>query len=410
MSDFAELRVLIVDDDAFMREILDQILRQLGVCEIWKVGDGLTALEIVDHAYPPIDVILCDLDMSGMDGISCIRHLSERDFAGGILVMSGSGERLVSSVADLVHEHRLHLLGALSKPPNTRDIADALSTYDRRAHRDRARAQMADTETPFTVEHLRAGLAKGYPDIAVQPQVTIHGRRVVGCEVLLRWKDPDRGIISPAEVIQIAEANDLIHELTLQIMRRSVRCLATFHRRGLRVRMSVNVSAMNLERTAFPDELAAIVAEANLSPRDMVIEVTEGRIFDQPAVTTDVLARLSLFGFGLSIDDFGTGYSGLEKLRNLPFTELKIDRAFVQGASIDPSLAVILQTAVTLGQSLGMTVVAEGVENQVDWDFLASTGCDEVQGYFVAKPMQPEDFAGWITEWQRTTIAMLPLG
>ncbi len=410
MPDFGELRILIVDDDPFMQEILDQILRQLGVCEIWKAGDGLVALEILDHAPLPIDIVLCDLDMSGMDGISCIRHLSERNFAGGILVMSGSGQRLVSSVADLVQEHRLNLLGAMSKPPNARDIADTLANYDPRIHRGNGVSSLAQHAEAFTVEQLRTGLEQGYADIVVQPQVALHDRRLVGCEVLLRWRDPDRGGISPAEVIPIAEANGLIDELTRQILQRSVRCLANFHRLGVHVRMSVNVSAMNLARTVFPDELATIVAEANLSPRDIVIEVTEGRIFDQPAVTTDVLGRLSLFGFGLSIDDFGTGYSGLEKLRHLPFTELKIDRTFVHGAAVDPSLAVILRTAVTLGRSLGMTVVAEGVEDQVDWDFLASTGCDEVQGYLVAKPMPTSDFPVWAAEWQRTAIAMQPSG
>jgi EAL domain-containing protein (putative c-di-GMP-specific phosphodiesterase class I) len=142
----------------------------------------------------------------------------------------------------------------------------------------------------------------------------------------------------------------------------------------------------------------------------LVLEITESRLMDNPQVQLDVLTRLRLKQVRLSIDDFGTGYSSLEQLRDLPFDELKIDRGFVHQAARTPSLRAILEASLGLAQELGLRTVAEGVEEREDWDLLCASGCDMVQGFFVAKPMPGVEVDGWLAKWEsrRTTLIAVP--
>ena len=137
-----------------------------------------------------------------------------------------------------------------------------------------------------------------------------------------------------------------------------------------------------------------------MAPGRVILEMTESRLMSNIATSLEIVTRLRLKGFGLSIDDFGTGYSSMEKVKQLPFTELKVDRTFVCGAARDSVARAILESSVQMGHALGMSVIAEGAETQEDWDLLATVGCDEVQGYFVAMPMPAEEFIAWKTRWE----------
>ena len=149
-----------------------------------------------------------------------------------------------------------------------------------------------------------------------------------------------------------------------------------------------------------PDVLVGIARQAGVDPRQVVLEITESRLMNDLATSLEVITRLRLRGFGLSIDDFGTGYSSMERLKQMPFTELKVDRAFVHGAADAPVARAILESSVSLGHALGMQVVAEGAETLADLDMVAAVGCDEVQGYVVAKPMPAGELIDWKTGWE----------
>jgi EAL domain len=148
-----------------------------------------------------------------------------------------------------------------------------------------------------------------------------------------------------------------------------------------------------------PDRIAREAAQYRVDPKQIILEITETGVFRDAADTLDILARLHMKGFALSIDDFGTGYSSMEQLRRVPFAELKIDRAFVNGAAQNHKAKAILQSSANLGKSLGLSVVAEGAETQEDWDLLAALGLDVVQGYFVSKPMPVEAVREWSKDW-----------
>jgi len=155
----------------------------------------------------------------------------------------------------------------------------------------------------------------------------------------------------------------------------------------------------NLNRLDLPEYIVERAHHAGINPHHVVLEVTESRLMEDVVKPLEILTRLRLKGLELSIDDFGTGHSSMEQLKRISFTELKIDRAFVNGATHDKTARSILESSVTLAKALGMTTVAEGVEDQEDWDIVASLGVDLIQGYFVCRPLPGPDLQDWLSEW-----------
>jgi EAL domain-containing protein (putative c-di-GMP-specific phosphodiesterase class I) len=207
-------------------------------------------------------------------------------------------------------------------------------------------------------------------------------------------------LIQPAAFISVAEEHGLIDDLTMAVFHKAMGHLKEWTRLGHDLKVSVNVSMDNLDRLDLPEVFADIVRQAGVETGRVILEMTESRLMSNIVTSLEIITRLRLKGFDLSIDDFGTGYSSMEKLKQLPFTELKVDRSFVCGATRDSVARAILESSVQMGHALGMSVVAEGAETQEDWDLLFAIGCDEVQGYFVARPMPAEDFIAWKTRWE----------
>jgi len=173
---------------------------------------------------------------------------------------------------------------------------------------------------------------------------------------------------------------------------------------GRSLHVAVNVSMDSLAALEFPDFVAREIDAAGVLATSLVLEITESRLMKNPLAALDILTRLRLKRIRLSIDDFGTGYSSLAQLRDIPFDELKVDRGFVHGACRDPSLKAIVEASLGLAQQLGMKTVAEGVEDQADWDYLRLAGCDLAQGYFIAKPQPARDLGAWMVEWERRRL------
>ena len=168
------------------------------------------------------------------------------------------------------------------------------------------------------------------------------------------------------------------------------------------LQVAVNLSMDNLVSLDFLDLVVGLAAKAGVPPQMMELEVTESRLMEDLRTPLEILTRLRLKRFRLSIDDFGTGHSSLAQLRDLPFDELKIDQSFVHGAWNNEKLRAMFDSSLGLARQLGMEVVAEGVEDQADWDFVRKTGCEIAQGYFIARPMPAADLPGWIQSWQTT--------
>jgi diguanylate cyclase (GGDEF)-like protein len=220
-----------------------------------------------------------------------------------------------------------------------------------------------------------------------QPKIDIHTGALAGVEALARWQHPTKGPISPGEFIPVLEATTLIHKFTHQVLTQALAQARTWLDHGHRIPVAVNISTRSLLDHTFPDQVAAVLHQTGLPGEHLCIEVTENSIMSDPTTAIDALHRLRSLGVKVSVDDYGTGYSSMTYLRLLPLDELKIDRSFVQDMSADPGSRALVFSTVELGHNLGLTVVAEGIEDADTLTALKDIGCDLAQGYHLAKPM-----------------------
>ena len=221
----------------------------------------------------------------------------------------------------------------------------------------------------------------------------------VGVEALARWQHPVKGMIPPDRFIPLAEESGLIDELTVSMVEQSLAEVARWQTENLTLDVSINYSALSLADLGLPDYLAGLVAARDLKADRVTVEVTESSVLTEIQNSLDVLTRLRMKGFQLSIDDFGTGFSSMQQLQNIPFTELKIDQSFVKRALSDKDAKAIVETTVDLGRRLVMSVIAEGVEDLETLELLKNYQCNQVQGYFIAKPMPGNQILEWATMW-----------
>ena len=245
---------------------------------------------------------------------------------------------------------------------------------------------------------LRSALDTRLLQVHYQPKSDVATGRTVGVEALVRWFHPERGFVPPDEFIPLAEHTGLINPLTEQVFDQVFAQLQLWHQAGQELNAAVNVSAGTILANDFVDGLRARIAAAGLPPQALTLEITESQVMADPERAAAVLQALRDIGVRISIDDFGTGYSSLSQLKRLPVDELKIDRSFVFGMTEDSDDAVIVRSTVELAHNLGLQVVAEGVEDLATWNELARLGCDLAQGYYLSRPLPPEDLTAWLLE------------
>jgi EAL domain-containing protein (putative c-di-GMP-specific phosphodiesterase class I) len=249
------------------------------------------------------------------------------------------------------------------------------------------------------LDGLERALINGRLRMVYQPKVSLRTGELKRVEALLRWDDPELGPVSPSRFIPLAEKHGLIDQLTHWGLRKTLRQWLSWRDEGLDTCLAFNISALSLDHLDFPDLVERMCRALDVPTDRLVLELTEGAT--QPLVKLmDTLTRFRIKGIGLAIDDFGVGYSTLMQLRQLPFTELKIDRFFVEDAATSRDGALIVKSIIDLAHGLGLTVTAEGVETEDQLKLLRELGCDVAQGYFVAHPLEPQDIKAWIEDWR----------
>ena len=238
-----------------------------------------------------------------------------------------------------------------------------------------------------------------------QPQVALATGELTGLEALARWRHAERGWIPPAAFIPVAEHMGLIKPLTLYLAELAGRDAMTLSKTGVDLAVAVNVSMRNLLDAHFPEMLEDVVARTGQPAERLKLEITESAVMAEPGRVLDSMKRLRSAGIRFSIDDFGTGYSSLAYLQRLPVEEIKIDRSFVGHMIEETGSTAIVRATIELGGSLGLDVVAEGVEDEPTWQALKRMGCSAAQGYFIGRPMPVGELAGWMRNWSEGSRA-----
>ncbi len=395
MTNESLVRILVLDDEPFMGKVLCHMLAELGHTRVSCHKSGPAALATLDAPESVPDLILLDINMPDMDGVEFARHLAERHYPGGLILISGEDERMLQATERLARAHHLFVLGSLHKPPTPAGLSALLEKWAPSvAQKPRA------TNKAYDAEAVRAAIAHGELINYYQPKVAVATGEVVGAETLVRWQHPEDGLVLPGRFIPVAEAHGLIGDLTRTVLKGALMQAKAWQEAGPALRVAVNVSMDDLAVLEFADFVVAETAAVDVPPQSLVLEVTESRLMQNLTTALDVLTRLRLKRFRLSIDDFGTGHSSLTQLRDLPFDELKIDQSFTHGAWQDERLRAIFESSFNLANQLGMEAVAEGVEDVCDWEFLRRTGCHLAQGYFIARPMPAAALPAWVEDWR----------
>lgn len=393
--DWHTIKILVLDDEPFMLKLLWRMLENLGCDKISTCDNGHAALELVDSPNDAPDLVLLDINMPKMDGLEFVRRLVERRYTGSLILISGEDERMQQAAEKLAQAHQIAVLGHMHKPATPEGLKALLEKW-MPPRQDGPRA----AHKVYGADEVRAAIASGELVNYYQPKVAVATRRVVGVEVLARWRHPQDGIVFPGQFIGVAEEHGLIDDLTCAVLTGALTQAKVWLEAGLMLKVAVNLSMDNLGSLDFLDKIVRIAERAGVPPQMVELEVTESRLMADLRTPLEILSRLRLKRFRLSIDDFGIGNSSLAQLRDLPFDELKIDQSFVHGAYNNNKLRAMFDHSLGLAKQLGMNVVAEGIEDQADWDFVRKTECDITQGYFIARPMPATELPGWLASWQ----------
>ncbi|TNI00056.1 diguanylate phosphodiesterase [Aeromonas jandaei] len=397
-----ELVIMVVEDHAFQRKALMHQIRDLGYQQLLEARDGQEALELCQRHS--VDILFCDLRMPGMDGMALLRRLSLGGFSGGIILSSALEDDVVEAVLRMSAAYGLQVLGRIEKPSTKQQLKVLIESWS-------PRQEQAPKEDGHRLglDELRRALDDDQIVPWYQPKVSFATGEWVGMEALARWQHPVYGLVSPGRFIPLAENNGLIDQLTEIIINKSLRDGHLWEETGLSLNLSMNLSTTSLIEGDLCNSLIAQCQRWSINPELITLEVTESSFVQDVGKSLEVLTRLRMHGFGLSIDDFGTGYSSMQQLALLPFTELKLDRSFVDRCYADPSRLAIIESSIELARKLGLKSVAEGVEDELTWQQLAKLGCDVCQGFFSARPMPRSELQEWHRSWQERLPTLISI-
>jgi diguanylate cyclase (GGDEF)-like protein len=245
---------------------------------------------------------------------------------------------------------------------------------------------------------LRQAIDNGDVSVYYQPKARLSDGVVTSTEALVRWRHPVHGFLPPDEFIPVVEHTDLISVLTAHVLRSALSQCALWREIGHDLGVAVNLAMRSLLDTDLPILVSDLLRQLEVPPERLTLELTESSVMADPVRTITALERLASIGVQISVDDFGTGYSSLAYLQRLPVREVKVDKSFVLRMAVDPNDAIIVQSIVDLGHSLNLSVVAEGVEDQISWDRLRAMSCDIAQGYHLSKPVPASEVTRWLNE------------
>jgi EAL domain-containing protein (putative c-di-GMP-specific phosphodiesterase class I)/CheY-like chemotaxis protein len=396
------LKILVIEDDELIRETLLQLLESQSY-RVIAAENGRVGVQMALSEIP--DLILCDVQMPELDGYDVLRTLRQNSLAATIPFI------FLTAQSDKTDFRRGMELGAddyLTKPFTKAELLGAIAsrllkrqtiTQPLTVALHQAEARLKDlvndstnvtTLSPekFALEALlRHALAQGEFQVYYQPQVNIATGQVIGAEALVRWQNPDRGIISPGEFIPLAEETGLIIQIGEWVLLSACAQAASWLAAGFSpFTISVNLSARQLSDPELKARIVQILETTGLEPANLELEMTESALVENATVAGATLNQLKALGIRIAIDDFGTGYATLGYLKQFAFDSLKIDRIFVRNANEDTQNAAITTAVILLGHSLNMTVIAEGVETEAELDFLKQHQCDIMQGYLFSRP------------------------
>ncbi|MBU3718658.1 MAG: EAL domain-containing protein [Actinobacteria bacterium] len=382
-------RVLVIDDEPAICELIEAVAESAG----FSVRTASSPAEIEESIQGRFDLVVLDLSLGELDGIEVMSRLGTTHRGLPVILVSGADETLITTAGRIAEMHRLRVIATFAKPFSLDLLRSAMLEWTHVAN------ERIDPTGPRLRIDDEALFDPEFMHLVYQPKVSVSTGDVVGVEALVRWRHPDKGDVSPAAYVALVEDLGRTSELLDAIMTMAAHDRFRYRALASMPDVSLNISVLDLDDDELPRRAQRILTTT--SPAESwTFEVTETTPIPDLTPTVAVLTRLRLAGFKLAVDDFGTGTSNYERLLVAPFTELKIDRAMV--SRLDASAAepdAMVRSGVDVGHSLGLQVVAEGVETVEQFTLIRSLGCDAVQGYFVSAPVKPVQIDAALDRW-----------
>lgn len=393
----AGLHFLVAEENRVEREALAGMLRHHGATSITEVLDGHLALRrLQETGANRIDIALLDLTLPGVDALELMHRLAAQGTSVRLIVLGTQSPNVMFSIETLAQAYGVDLLGTILKPATDGKLSALLAHY------------VAPSTAPAPMPVPVFGLAEVSAAIKAQqfvpffqPKIALASGQVMGLEVFARWRHPEHGVLGPDAFMDALAYNERVGFLDWSMIEQALARCRQFHDMGKPVTLSINIDPATLAHPDFIFQIQACLQRHRLAPDFLTFELPESSVQERQPGFIEHLLRLRMLGCRLAIDDYGTGTANLQLLAQVPFSELKIDRSFVDGASKKRALSAVLASILALARSLDRMTVAVGVETREDWDFLQKLGCTYAQGFYIANPMAAEDFPAWLEEWEQ---------
>ncbi|TKB50895.1 EAL domain-containing response regulator [Ferrimonas aestuarii] len=388
---------VVIDDSVAILMAMELLLPELGFHQVMSFSKPRQALEYLKQASESPEIVFTDLNMPDFDGMDVIRELGQMGYRGGVCLVSEMEQRVLELAAELARKHKVCFIGNISKPITSEKLRHAIVRLQQLEERNFTHFK------PMSRKALEQALSEHRIFPYYQPKVSAQHSKVSSIEVLARISEPGKtDTILPGHFIPTAINSNLINQLTKQLLTRALEDLPVLCSQfGSDLKLSVNLSPSQLTNVHYVREIEALLASFGVKTEQVVIEITEEFAL-KSCEQLEALNRLRIHGFGVSMDDFGTGYTNLHQLRALPFTEVKIDRSLINNISQDSFSQVVVRSLATIAESLDIILVAEGIEEMSDLDYLERHYPDMLmQGFLLCKPKPCDALMRWHQSWQK---------
>jgi EAL domain-containing protein (putative c-di-GMP-specific phosphodiesterase class I)/ActR/RegA family two-component response regulator len=403
------LKVLILEDNPFQMMALHQMLNANQVFDVLTADNVEAAMGSLDRRGP-VDVAICDLQMDGRDGLSLIGHLAATGLARSVIILSSAEQSVLDSAAQLARQQGIDVLGVMRKPASVAAIGALLSKWLRIRSGTADEPEPSSVADPKKLAPLDASQDYSSQWIAhFQPKVGLDGE-LAGVELLARWEHPEHGLLMPGRFLPLVEQAGQMAALTWHMLEMALNLsYQQLLSRGRALPVAVNIPPVMLDEPDFVPRLLVLLERFPVRPQMLTLEVVEQSARQMAVVQFENLLRLRMAGCRLSVDDFGTGASNIQRLLELPFSELKIPAEFVRGLADDRRKTAVVGGALFMAQKMALDVVVEGVETIDDFEALQMLGSPVIQGYFIARPMAEADLLKWLHTLEHYPERVLPL-
>lgn len=389
------MNVLLVDDSPTILNFVSAVLEQeFNITNIHSATSAPEAMQVLRQSKH-INLLFLDLNMPNVDGIQFLEKLSQRDYHGYIVIMSGISTQIISSVESLTKRYGLNYIGTLLKPIHESDFSAIIDKIGV------TRKKEIKQESLKTYEIIRA-IKNSDIEVLYQPQIDLISREFVGVEALCRMNHPRLGVVSPDRFIDKAEESELIVHITLAVLKQAMADWKKWQANGLEIKLAVNISPIALQQPEFADTILSLLMQFAMEPTDLCIEVTEGALASNQVQELANLNRLNMRGIEVALDDFGQSHSTIERLQRLPISYLKLDKSYFLDNQNNLSKIPLINSSLSIAKELNIKTIAEGVEDSGIMNLVTEVGCDFGQGYYIGRPMN----AAKILHWQREWLAM----